>query len=300
MRYAMTILLACVAVAMTAGTEEPRQPKPYMEIISPFGLHRGGAKWRPEHTLETYREAWEKWPGAMLEADVRLTADGVPVLHHDSTLDRTTEATGPIEALTLAEVKALDAGYRFSHDGGETFPYRGKGLTIATLEEVLEAFPDAHFLFEAKLSEGVVGPMAEVIRRAGAEERVLLASFEPLLMAELREELPNAAHCFDFDSGIRMLMALREGGEAWESFTPSDEVLALMRVIIERFNITPEDIAAIQEKGVFVQLNTLDTPEDVAFMLELGADGLLTDRPDVVAPLLEEHLEIVLSAANKE
>jgi glycerophosphoryl diester phosphodiesterase len=296
MRHSWAVAVACLAWALPGGTAEPRDTKPFMENLSPLGLHRGGAKWRPEHTVETYLEAWEKWPGALMECDVHLTADGVPVLHHDRTVDRTTNESGLIGSFTLAEVKAQDAGYRFTPDGGETFPYRGQGLTIATLEEVLEALPDAHFLIEAKPSIGVVPAMVEVIRRVGAEERVLLASFDPLFMVELRRELPRAAHCFDFDSGMQMLLALREGGETWENFSPQDDVLVLMMVFIEQFQVTAEEIAAIQEKGVFVQLNTLNTPADVERMLALGADGLLTDRPDIVAPLLEEHLGLVLSA----
>lgn len=276
--------------AATESTELVEGAKPFMHHLSPLGLHRGGAKWRPEHTVDIYLEAWEKWPGALMECDVQLTADGVVVLHHDRTVDRTTEATGPIESFTLEEIKALDAGYRFTRDGGETYPYRGQGLTIATLEEVLEALPDAHFLVEAKPGIGVVPALVEVIRRMDAEERVLLASFEPRYMAELRRELPRAAHCFDFETGLRMLHVLREGGEAWKQYEPEDDVLALMMRFITQFGVTPEEIAAIQEKGVFVQLNTLDTPEAVQEMLDLGADGLLTDRPDVVAPLLKEHL----------
>jgi glycerophosphoryl diester phosphodiesterase len=289
--------VACIAWALPGAADEPRAVKPFMEELSPLGLHRGGAKWRPEHTVETYLEAWERWPGALLEGDVHLTADGVPVMHHDRTVDRNTNGTGPVGSFTLEELKALDAGYRFTPDRGETFPYRGQGLAIATLEEVLEALPDAQFLLEAKPSIGVVPAMVEVIRRVGAEERVLLASFEPLFMAQLREELPRAAHCFDFDTGMQMLLALREGGETWETFEPQDDVLALMMVFIEQFQVTAEEIAAIREKGVFVQLNTLDTPAEVERMLALGADGLLTDRPDIVAPLLEKHMDLALANA---
>ena len=296
MRYWWMIALAIAApglpgFAETAETPaEARETKRIVQHISPLGLHRGGAKWRPEHTLETYLEAWERWPGALMECDVHLTADGVPVLHHDRTVDRTTDGTGPISSFTLEEVRALDAGYRFTRDDGETYPYRGQGLRIATLEEVLEALPDAYFLIEAKRSPGVVPAMVEVIRRLDAEERVLLASFEPRFMAELRRELPRAGHCFDFETGMEMLRALREGGEAWEQYEPADDVLALMMSLIRQFQVTAEEIAAIRDKGVFVQLNTLDTAGEVQRMLDLGADGLLTDRPDVVAPLLEEHM----------
>lgn len=288
-KFCTVVLVGLAAVASPAEEGRPLL-HPLIEAISPLGLHRGGAKWMPEHTLAAYGKAWEKWPGALLEADVRVTVDGVPILHHDASLDRTTEATGPIEALTLGEVKALDAGYRFTRDGGETFPYRGQGLTIATLEEALVALPEAVWLLEAKPSPGVVEAMVEVIRRVDAEERVVLASFEPRYMTALRDALPRAAYCFDLQTGIEMLLALREGGEAWEVFEPTDHVLAVMQVFIRQFSVQPEEVAAIRAKGVFVQHNTIDTPEGLEAVFALGADGVLTDRPDVVAPWLHERL----------
>ena len=75
-----------------------------------LGVHRGGSKWRPEHTVETYKEVAQRWPHALLEMDVRLTKDGVVVLHHDAKVNRTTNGTGPIEELTLDEVRSFGCG----------------------------------------------------------------------------------------------------------------------------------------------------------------------------------------------
>jgi glycerophosphoryl diester phosphodiesterase len=249
-----------------------------------FGVHRGGAGWRPEHTIETYREVVQRWPEALLECDVRLTRDGAVVLHHDRTVDRTTDGTGPIADRTLAEVRALDAGYRFTRDGGKTFPYRGKDLRIATLDELLRACPDSHILIEPKNQPGVVAAMIAVIRRHGAEKRVLIASFQPEMMEEVRRLMPEAATCFSMTTGMRLLTALRGG--AWDSYTPEDDVLALAKPMLRQYQITREDIARMQQKGIQVLLYDADDEAAIREALALGVNAVLTDHPDLLDAVL--------------
>src|SRR5215208_7706437 len=101
--------------------------------------HRGGAKIAPENTLEGFREGLRVGAG-VLELDVHTTADGHVVVHHDEKVDRTTESTGTVREMTLAEIQSLDAAYRFTSDGGRTFPHRGKDVRVPTLEEVYDEF----------------------------------------------------------------------------------------------------------------------------------------------------------------
>src|ERR1700752_3879311 len=98
--------------------------------------HRGNSAFFPENTLESFDQAVAIGADA-LEFDVRLSRDGRAVVIHDATLERTTNGAGEVAALTVDELQRLDAGYRFTHDGGRTFPFRGRGLTIPTLEMVL-------------------------------------------------------------------------------------------------------------------------------------------------------------------
>ena len=190
LRTQSTILVLVAAVATAHAAHSTAWKLPF------FGVHRGGAAWRPEHTLDTYREVMATWPEAMFECDARLTKDKIIVLHHDDDVDRTTDGAGLIADMTLAEVKALDAGYDFSTDGGQTFPYRGKGLTIATLDELLAEFPKAYILIELKDQPGIVPAAAEVIHRHDAQSRVLIASFQPATMDEVKRELRAVARCF--------------------------------------------------------------------------------------------------------
>src|SRR5262245_46925820 len=104
--------------------------------------HRGGSGLAPENTMAAFTRAVELWQPDMFELDVHASADGACVVIHDPTIDRTTNGAGPVASRSLAELQSYDAGYRFTADGGRTFPFRNQGVRIPTLDEVLSAFPD--------------------------------------------------------------------------------------------------------------------------------------------------------------
>ncbi|MDA1185518.1 MAG: glycerophosphodiester phosphodiesterase family protein, partial [Acidobacteria bacterium] len=101
--------------------------------------HRGGSALGPENTLAAFDLGMRAGADG-LELDVHLSADGVPVVHHDATLDRTTSASGPVVAHTAADLARVDAGYRFAGRG--EFPFRGQGVGIPSLSDVLRKYPD--------------------------------------------------------------------------------------------------------------------------------------------------------------
>ena len=101
--------------------------------------HRGGAGHQPENTLAAFLDADARWKADMIELDVHETADGHCVVIHDSTVDRTTNGTGPVAAMTLAELQTLDAAYQFTPDGGRTYPLRGQRIHVPTIEMVSPA-----------------------------------------------------------------------------------------------------------------------------------------------------------------
>jgi glycerophosphoryl diester phosphodiesterase len=130
----------------------------------PVIAHRGASGHAPENTLAAFELAAREGADAF-ELDVRLSLDGAPVVIHDHSLDRTTDGTGPVRARTLADLRSVDAGARFTHDRGRTYPYRGAGLTIPTLGEVLWTFPKMPMLVEVKEPEA-----QEAVRRVLVEE----------------------------------------------------------------------------------------------------------------------------------
>ena len=126
--------------------------------------------------------------------DIHSTADGELVVIHDDVVDRVTNGRGAVHAHTLAELKALDAGYWWSDDGGQTYPYRGRGLTIPTLAEVFEAFPDVWINIDVKQADPpIVAPFAEMLRAYGMVDRVCVGSFTTPTMTAFRALCPEVA-----------------------------------------------------------------------------------------------------------
>jgi glycerophosphoryl diester phosphodiesterase len=150
----------------------------------PVVAHRGYAAHAPENTLEALRRAVIAGADA-LEIDVQLTRDGHVVLFHDLTVDRTTNGRGAVAALTLAELRRLDAGYRFSADGGRSFPWRARGVVVPTLGEVLEEF--AHMPLIIELKTVPAAPVARrLLERHAAASRTLVGSFFDRALAVFR------------------------------------------------------------------------------------------------------------------
>lgn len=276
-------IVPCYPVALAEDTFEP---KPFVQGNILFGAHRSGRKWRPESTLKTYQEAAERWPEIMLEGDVHLTKDGVPVLLHDASVDRTTNGTGPISEMTLAEAKALDAGYRFTPDNGRTYPYRDRGYTLSTLREVLEALPNQRFMIELKDQEGIAAPTVKVIQEAGAVDRVVLASFSASLMDEAKTLDSRIASCFSAGTLVRLSEALRT--DTWAAYVPEDDILVMNYHNLQRYRITEADFPRIQAKGIRICLYNINDPAEIRSLLGLGVDSMLTDVPDVFADVLAE------------
>lgn len=256
--------------------------------------HRGGAGIAPENTLEGFRQAVEVWGADMLEMDARLTRDGVPVVIHDETVDRTTDGSGRVRDLTLAELRELDAGYRFTDPTGDV-SYRGRSVRIPTVDEVLETFPRVWINMESK-EAAVAGPLVDTIRRHRAESRVLFA-------AE-RERWRRAARGYPGPWGasrhhvqlFRVLCHLPRAG----GYTPRADVLQ----VPERWKglpiVTRRFIDQAHRKNIPVQVWTVDDPADMARLLDWGVDGIQTDRPDLLARLLHERRGRPLPAAARE
>ena len=157
--------------ADTDTTSEPFANNPLVHEAMLSSAHRGGSLLAPEETMEAFQNAVAL--GAdVLEIDVRSTSDGVLVLNHDPVVDRTTDGTGNVIGLTWAQLQELDAGYTFTTDDGATFPYRGVGVKIARLDEVLAAFPDSLFSIEIKQqSPSIIQPVLDMINAAQLHEK---------------------------------------------------------------------------------------------------------------------------------
>ncbi|GMR13805.1 MAG: glycerophosphodiester phosphodiesterase [Gemmatimonadota bacterium] len=245
-----------------------------------FVAHRGGSRLAPENTMEAFRSAVEDWGVDMLETDAHLTRDGEVVLIHDATVDRTCDGAGPVRDMSLAEVQRLDAGYHFRDlDGRHSF--RGEGVRVPSLAEVLEAFPRVRINVETKTREVAV-PLVDLVRVHGAEQRVLVAAEYD------RDRQPVRGYAGPWGTSRRQVMsfwvAVQTG--TWRAYTPAGDVLQVpeswrgIRVVSPRF------IRAAHARNIPVQVWTVDEEADMRRLLEWGVDGIQTDRPDVLARVL--------------
>ncbi len=245
--------------------------------------HRGGGGLAPENTIAAFRGAVETWEADTLELDVRLTRDGEVVVIHDDTVERTTEGEGRVADLTLAHLQELDAGHHFQDEAGQ-YSFRGRGVRVPTFEEVLVSFPDAWLNVEAKEPE-VARPLVEIVRKHGAHARVLVAAEFERSRKDVRVyEGPWGAsrhHIFWF----WVLHRLPAGGP----YTPGADILQLPEVWKGLRIVTPRLIEQAHRRNLPVQVWTVDASADMRRLLDLGVDGIQTDRPDRLAAVLCER-----------
>jgi glycerophosphoryl diester phosphodiesterase len=147
--------------------------------------HRGASGHAPENTLPSFELAVSSGVDA-LEFDVHLSADGVAVIIHDATLDRTTDRTGAVAQMRYAEFRQADAGARFTTDGGRSYPFRGRGIHVPTLDEVLGAFPDLPVVLEIKVARAQQEAL-RVLGRHGGKARAVVSAFDPAAVAAFRD-----------------------------------------------------------------------------------------------------------------
>ena len=241
-----------------------------------FG-HRGACARAPENTIESFRLACQHG-ASYLEMDVHLTADGVPVIIHDNSVSRTTGRRGRVENMSLAEFQRLDAGYKFTMDYGRTFPYRGKGLTMPTLDEVLTKFPDVGLTLELKKTRsGVEQVVATCLRRRGAEQRVIVASHHHDLLQRFRGVAPDVATSFSKDEVRDFLGRLRGGGLA--GYRPPGTAFQVPEYKGLRRVVSKPVIDAVHELDVEVHVWIVNEPIHITRLLEWGVDGIMTDDP---------------------
>ena len=233
--------------------------------------------------MAAFRSAVERWGADMLEMDVRATADGVVVVLHDATLDRTTDGSGSVGQHTWAEVRELDAGYHFvDPDGQPTF--RGVGVRVPAFEEVLTAFPRVRLNVEIKdaSADGVV----DIIRRHEAERRVLVAAEHEAARHRVRGYPgPWGASAAQLR---RFAVALRVPASVGKHWVPRADALQVPDVWRGRTVVTPTLLAEAHRRNLPVHVWTVDEPARMRQLVDWGIDGIQTDRPDLLLEVLHD------------
>ncbi|MBI4703495.1 MAG: glycerophosphodiester phosphodiesterase [Deltaproteobacteria bacterium] len=256
-----------------------------------FG-HRGAAAERPENTLPAFERAIEA--GAdVLETDVHATADGHIVVSHDETGERMAGVAAEIRGSTLAEVRRWDAGWGFLAADGRR-PFAGAGYRIPTLEELLCAFPTARFNVDIKQERPpIAAAVVELLRRERAEERVTLASFSIRTMRQVRA-LGYRGQTALAQRELVYLLGLPAA--AWRLFGfAGDRVQVPVRHGPVRF-ASRRFVAKCHALGLAVDFWTIDDPSEAEGLLNLGADGIMSDDPARLAPLFERRRCVTAAA----
>ena len=244
--------------------------------------HRGGAALRPENTVAAFDHGLACGAEG-LEFDVHLSRDGVVVIHHDATMERTTSGRGALSAYTADELARMDAGFHFTAGDG-TFPFRGQGIGVPRLDEVLRRYPSAQIIVELKdpgsaLAERVV----DEVRAAGAVERVAIGSYYSEAVDAVRRREPAIA---TGAAKEEIRWALYRSWVGWPLRSAAyrefqvPERSGLTRVVSERF------VAHAHRAGFGVKVWTVNEPQDMRRLQSWGVDGLITDRPDVARAVI--------------
>ncbi|USK28944.1 glycerophosphodiester phosphodiesterase [Bacillus sp. CMF21] len=250
--------------------------------------HQGGDGMAPGNTLAAFSLS-EKLEVDMLEMDVHLSKDEEVVIIHDGTVNRTTNGTGAVKDMTLQQLKQLDAGYHFVGPDG-THPYRNKGVTIPTMEEIFTAFPGYPMTIELKTEDPLLtDKMADLIQKHNMTDNVIITSFY--------DESLN-----DFIEATGGKVPVSSPSEATRNFVLAHKLFLDRLIPMNKYtavqipmsasglNLTTERIIkSLHKRNIAVQYWTINDEDSVRKLVEIGADGIMTDHPNIVKKVLDQE-----------
>ncbi len=294
----IALAIAAASAAAWAGSKaiskpQQRESKQALQFDRPVILaHRGGAHLAPEHTMLAFEKAAQLGVDGF-EIDIRLTKDEEIIVFHDETVERTTDGYGLVADMTLAELNALNHGYQFEDLDG-TFPYREDKLNVVTLRELLESFPNMLINIDIKDApdtyEGSLMPskLWRLIEELGAEHRVVVTSFYGEQIDRFNLYAQNQVALGAGESDVR---------KAFASF--SSQFGHLYHPKVDVFQIPPKSGVIALDSPKFIQfLNNLNIPvhywtindkDTMNRLINNGAQGIITDRPDMAVELLQNQ-----------
>ena len=292
----LAIAIAAASAAAWAGSKaiikpQRREVKEVLQYDRPIVLaHRGGSSIAPEHTMIAFEKAQSLGVDGF-EIDIRLTKDEEIVVFHDETVDRTSDGTGSIKDFTLEELKQLNFGYNFADLDGQ-FPYKEQKVEIVSLRELLEVFPNMYINIDIKdhpdTYEGSLMPskLWRLIEEFDAQNRIVLTSF-----------FSDQVDRFNLYAQNRVALGAGENDvrKAFTAFTsqfghlyhPKVDVFQIPtkhgRVSLD----SPRFINFLAKLNIPVHYWTIDDEDTIRTLIENGAKGIVTDRPDIAVNVLQ-------------
>jgi glycerophosphoryl diester phosphodiesterase len=243
--------------------------------------HRGGAALRPENTILAFDHGMSLGADGV-ELDVHLSRDGVVVVHHDTTLERTTNGHGSLAALTADELARLDAGHHFEG-------FRGAAGGVPALQDVLRRYPAALFIIELKVNEPALAHKTiDVIRAAGALDRVAVGSFGTRVLRAARAYEPRI---LSGASREETRLALYRSWVRWPVRHPPNDAFQVPEQSGSTRVVSPRFVHDAHDVGVAVQVWTVNEVADMRRLLDWGVDGLISDRPDRAVEVVRSRFD---------
>jgi glycerophosphoryl diester phosphodiesterase len=241
----------------------------YLDWPAPIPFaHRGGASEVPENTLPAFQHAVDLGY-RYVETDVHVTADGVLLAFHDDVLDRVTDRRGAVADLPWSEVS------RARVDGREPIPL---------LADLLATWPDLRVNIDPK-HDAAVDPLIEVLRATAAVERVCVGAFSDERVARVREALPGICTSLGPGAAVQLALAV-QGEDVGELPDPCAQVPTHFG---ETEVVTAAMVDEVHRRGMQVHVWTIDERDEMQRLLDLGVDGIMTDRPAVLREVLESR-----------
>lgn len=260
----------------------------------PYNIaHRGGPALAPEETLAAFTKAVEV--GAdLFEYDVHITLDGHLIASHDPTVDRITTGTGFINQMTLEEIKELDAGAKFVALNGKR-PYQGKGIQLATVEEIFQAFPNKRAVIELKdtndpaLYETMVQEMWRIVQKHKMEDKVIVASFDHAINQRFKD-ISNGRVAIGAGESeatqyiVKMVMRLN-------ALAKTDSHALQLPLKQRGIDLTQRNIVkGARRQGLDIYYWTINDPATMRTLIRKGVDGIMSDNPALLQQIKEEEL----------
>lgn len=254
---------------------------PYLSAEHPLRFaHRGSRVLWPENTTQAFQGAVDLGY-RYIETDIQLTADGVVVVFHDDNLDRVTNGTGRIRDWRWEDVSRLDAAWSFGPDDG--YPLRDSGHRISRLDDVLATFPAVRFNIDLKCA-GAEWAVADVVRRLRREDGVLVGGYHDGRTARFRRITKGeVATSAGRRTVVRMWAASRRGRSIERPEVAYQVPYDYTPRLDQKF------VDAAHEAGAQVHAWTVNEAEDMTQLLDMGVDGIVTDRPDILNDVLAER-----------
>jgi glycerophosphoryl diester phosphodiesterase len=279
---ALAVLVGCSSTPARSTAVAPCPPSPYQQKKMLVIAHAGGEGLGPANTLDAMRLSF-KAGADVNDADVHITKDGVLVAMHDDTVDATTNGHGLVRDMTLAEIKALDAGYQFTGDQVD-FPFRGKGVTVPTIEEILTEFPTKLTSLEFKDDTGdAPKAMCALLRRLGQTKNVYMSSDTDPAIDAFKAICPEVTSTVT-DAMVPDLIAAQKD--------PNSRYCASVPIGQPPYSAdrkpTKESMKWSHDHGLADFTWTIDDPETLRYLAEIGMDAVYTRRPDIARKIVDE------------